>query len=70
MGAWGAKAFENDSALDWFAELEANGVTALRSILSRVADTAEDDYLDVDDGRARSRPPRSSPLHWGAGETV
>ncbi len=36
MGAWGDKAFENDSALDWFAELEAD----------------EEDYLDVDEGAA------------------
>jgi hypothetical protein len=50
MGAWGEKAFENDSALDWLTELEAEGVTALRTILSTVAETEEDDYLDVDDG--------------------
>jgi hypothetical protein len=50
MGAWGEKAFQNDSALDWLAELEAGGVAALRSTLSRVADTDEEDWVDVDDG--------------------
>jgi hypothetical protein len=50
MGAWGEKAFENDAALDWLIELEADGVDALRDVLARVADTDEDDYLDVDDG--------------------
>lgn len=52
MGAWGEKAFQNDSALDWLAELEVEGVTALRGTLSRVADTADGEYLDVDDGSA------------------
>ena len=50
MGAWGEKAFENDSALDWFAELETDGVDALRDLLSRVADTDDEQYLDVDEG--------------------
>jgi hypothetical protein len=52
MGAWGEKAFENDSALDWFNDLEAEGVDALRHLLESVADTEEADYLDVDDGAA------------------
>jgi hypothetical protein len=50
MGAWGEKAFQNDSALDWFAELEAEGLTALRRLISTVAETEEDEYLDLDDG--------------------
>jgi hypothetical protein len=50
MGAWGAKAFENDSALDWLVELEAEGVDGLRDLLARVAETDEEEYLDVDDG--------------------
>jgi hypothetical protein len=50
MGTWGEKPFQNDSALDWLAELEAGRVTALRALLSTVADTPADDYLDVDDG--------------------
>lgn len=50
MGAWGAKAFENDSALDWLSELEADGLDALHDILGAVADTPPDAYLDVDEG--------------------
>ena len=50
MGAWGEKAFENDSALDWLNDLESEGVDALRDLLARVTDTDEEDYLDVDDG--------------------
>ena len=50
MGAWGEKTYENDSALDWLGELEAEGVAFLRGTLSRVADTDQEDYLDVDDG--------------------
>ena len=49
MGAWGEKAFENDSALDWLADLEDGGVTALRDTLSRVAGAGADDYVEVDD---------------------
>jgi hypothetical protein len=52
MGAWGEKAFENDSALDWFNDLEAEGVEALRHLLESVADTDEEEYLDIDDGAA------------------
>lgn len=50
MGAWGEKAFENDSALDWLNDLESEGVDALRDVLERVADTDYEEYLDVDDG--------------------
>ena len=50
MGSWEKKAFENDSALDWLAELKAQGVPALRAILLTVAQTDEDEYLDIDDG--------------------
>jgi hypothetical protein len=50
MGAWGEKTFQNDSSLDWLAELDAGGVEMLRDTLSRVADTDQEDYLDVDDG--------------------
>ena len=52
MGAWGEKAFENDSALDWFNDLETEGVEALRHLLESVAETDEADYLDIDDGAA------------------
>jgi hypothetical protein len=52
MGTWGEKSIENDAAADALAELEAGGIAELRRILSNVADTAEDEYLDVDDGSA------------------
>lgn len=52
MGSWGEKAFQNDAALDWLAELEGAGVARLRQALSQVANTAEGDYIDVDDGAA------------------
>ena len=50
MGAWGEKAFQNDSALDWLDELEADGLPALHDILAAVAGSPADDYLDVDEG--------------------
>jgi hypothetical protein len=50
MGAWGAKAFENDAALDWLAELEVRGVLALRAVLSGVAELERDEYLDQEEG--------------------
>jgi hypothetical protein len=52
MGAWGEKAFENDGAMDWLAELEPLGVAAIHRALSTAAETSGDDYLDVDDGTA------------------
>lgn len=52
MGAWGAKAFQNDSALDWLAELESDGVAAIHEILSRVASSGDTQYVDADDGSA------------------
>jgi hypothetical protein len=52
MGAWGVGAFQNDAALDWLAELEADGVGALRRVLTRVANTDADEDLDADDGSA------------------
>jgi len=52
MGAWGEKAFQNDSALDWVADLEEEGVGALHDVLERVAGASANDDLDVDDGSA------------------
>ena len=52
MGTWGEKTFQNDSALDWLSELEAQGASGLRAALTCAASTASDDYLDVDDGSA------------------
>jgi hypothetical protein len=52
MGAWGEKAFENDSALDWLAEFEDEGATAVREILKRVAGAKASEYVEADDGSA------------------
>jgi hypothetical protein len=52
MGAWGEGALQNDAALDWLIGLGSKGVEALRKTLALAADTAADDYLDVDDGSA------------------
>jgi Domain of unknown function (DUF4259) len=52
MGAWGGRAFENDSALDWLSGLEAEGVAGLHRILSSVASTGPGDFVDADDGSA------------------
>jgi hypothetical protein len=49
MGAWGARAFENDDALDWVAEFEgAPSELKLRRTFDAVL--GSDDYLDVDIG--------------------
>ena len=50
MGSWGAKAFQNDAALDWVSELETGGLAKLRDTLSAVATTNLGDFVDVDDG--------------------
>ena len=47
MGAWGSGPFENDSALDWVSDLDAQ---AVRDALRTCAQTPADAYLDVDDG--------------------
>jgi hypothetical protein len=46
MGAWGVGSFENDDALDWLAELEAEGLPAAGGALQSVLDLA-DDYLEA-----------------------
>lgn len=46
MGAWGAGPFENDMALDWFAELEEE--TSFSVIRSKIEEVVTDDYLEVD----------------------
>jgi hypothetical protein len=50
MGTWGEKTFQNDSALDWAADLETGGIELVRETLARVADAHEEEYVDVDDG--------------------
>jgi hypothetical protein len=52
VGSWGEKPFDNDDALDWLAGFEGEGVDGLRELLSKVAATPEDQYMDVDDGNA------------------
>ncbi len=41
MGAWGVGSFENDGALDWLADLQTDGIAAVRSALSAVVDAEE-----------------------------
>lgn len=41
MGAWGVGSFENDGALDWLADLQDEGLAAVRRALSAVVDAAE-----------------------------
>ncbi len=45
MGAWGHGSFENDGACDWIAELEADGIEAIREALQPRAH----EYIEVDD---------------------
>jgi hypothetical protein len=42
MGAWGHGTFENDDAMDWVAELEESGQTAIIRALKSVIDEAGD----------------------------
>jgi hypothetical protein len=50
MGAWGSKAFQNDSAVNWLNQLRARGIDVLRRTLTSVDQTNELHELDVDDG--------------------
>ena len=47
MGAWGHKAFENDSALDWLGELMRGDPSLVGEALDAVADSDDDEYLEV-----------------------
>ena len=51
MGAWGYESFENDSALDWIAQLARSDD---RSVLTNAlaAPLTTDDYIDT--GKAHS----------------
>jgi|SRR6185503_18195521 len=49
MGTWGHRSFENDGALDWVAELEVDGVDAIRDALTAITDSGGGEYIDVDD---------------------
>jgi Domain of unknown function (DUF4259) len=47
MGAWGAKSFDNDDALDWIAELEEASDTApIKEALEAVIES-EGEYLEA-----------------------
>ena len=46
MGAWGAGPFDNDTALDWFTELEEE--TSFSAIRSKIEEVVTDDYLEAD----------------------
>jgi hypothetical protein len=46
MGAWEAGAFENDTAMDWVADLERVGAQAVRTALS----VAADGFLEAPEG--------------------
>ncbi len=50
MAAWGERAFQNDSALDWLKELLTGGIDVLRRTLTDVALTGELHELDADEG--------------------
>lgn len=46
MGAWGSDSFSNDDALDWVAELEAEGLPAAGAAFATVGELAAD-YLEA-----------------------
>jgi len=46
MGAWGHESFANDDAMDWVAELEAEGLPAVGRALAAVEDLAGE-YLEA-----------------------
>jgi len=47
VGAWGARAFENDDAMDWvYALEEAQDTTLVAEALEKVAESV-DDYLEA-----------------------
>jgi hypothetical protein len=52
MGAWGHGSYENDSALDWFGELQDAGPGLVEDALSVVADADDATYLEVDESSA------------------
>lgn len=52
MGAWGHGAFENDSALDWLADLAEGDASLVAEALAAVADADADEYIEVDDASA------------------
>jgi hypothetical protein len=52
MGTWGHRIFENDSALDFVAEVEERGFDRIEEAIRVVANYPAEDYLEVDDSAA------------------
>lgn len=50
MGAWDSHPFDNDDALDWFAELEENGPEYIREAVATACQAAPEDYFDAYEG--------------------
>ena len=46
MGIWGVGPFQNDSAVDWFSELEEE--TSFSQIRRKIEEVVTDDYLEAD----------------------
>ena len=46
MGIWGVTPFQNDSALEWFRELEEE--TGFSQIRRKIEEVVTDDYLDAE----------------------
>ena len=46
MGTWGIESFENDDAMDWVAELQADGIRATGTAIQAVLDAAPE-YLEA-----------------------
>ena len=51
MGAWGSRSFENDTACDWFYELEESGVELIESTLLLVVEET-DEFDDAEESEA------------------
>lgn len=47
MGAFGAKSFENDDAMDWLDDFERDGASAVARALATVDDAGPEDYVDA-----------------------
>lgn len=70
MGAWGEKAFQNDSALDWLAEFEVRGLAMLRETLSRSRGSTSATTSTWTMGWAQSQQQRSWLRPWHDDEIV
>ncbi|MCL4266642.1 MAG: DUF4259 domain-containing protein [Anaerolineae bacterium] len=49
MGTWGIGSFENDTAVDWLYDFEANDFRLIDRTLASVAAMQAVDYLDADE---------------------